>query len=214
MHNAEFQKPDHLAAQYVFSRIAWAILPMTRRFVTNLALRVQGTKRRGHDEDGGIVQAPRSKRRRSSSSGSIVGSTSSQQNPTDGDGANYGNNDNIEYQSVISDGSGNDEEEFAKEQERAMRKFPDVFGPRYDSRGSEGGSGFSSPRFSFSHLEPERAEYAMHDVHTLSWYPGFRRVKRLARQYMQEHPQVRGTSGSEFMESSDFESSPEHRWNS
>ena len=164
---------------------------MARGFSVSL-MEYQGIKWSNGGEDNVMDQDSYSKPKRHHSPGSSASSRSSRHASAVIDWNQRDSYDRIDSRSAVSNGTADDEEQLARNQERAMRNFPDIFGRQYNDGSSEG----SSQLFSFSHLEPERPRTVLHDVLTLSWYPSIQRVKRLAQEYMRENTQVRETSGS------------------
>jgi hypothetical protein len=179
--NAWFYRPDHLSAQFVLARLAWTVLELTRDF-NDLHGLIEPPKAVDEEID---QPQPQSKRSNTSNSNRRHVGTLKQ-----GEGAHP--------QSDLNDAdedTGFDEErELAEDLETAMRHYPDVFAPLMSSSNSGENSAPASPMLSYAHLDPRRANMARYYANTLSWYPGVGRTERIAKAYMEAHPEVRQMS--------------------
>lgn len=167
---------------------------MTRRFVTLLSPGGKIPKRRRGNRDSDAGEGSRSKQKRDHTPGNLTSATSEQSDVTSSGELNHDDDNNMDSQSTQSNDTNYDDDQLEKDKQQAMSTFPDVFGHHRDS-GSFEGSGRSSRALSFSHLEPERAEAALYDALTLSWYPGVGKTQRLKKEYIENHPEVRATTG-------------------
>jgi hypothetical protein len=186
-HNAWFHCPDNLSAQFVLARLAWTVLPMTDAFNT---LHGSTVDKRPSSEVvvGGLDQSQLSPKRNNNPDpnnqrrvGALRrgGETRPQNGPRD-----------------AAEGAVPDEErELVEDLKKAMRHYPDVFDPYMSSGSSDDSSAPACLMHSYAHLDPRRARMARYYADTLSWYPGVGRTERIAKAYMETHPQVRQTSG-------------------
>ncbi|KAF8598056.1 hypothetical protein BDV93DRAFT_561743 [Ceratobasidium sp. AG-I] len=222
LHNAIFRHPEYLSAHFFLARLAWTVLPMMDQFTASLSLDQKPKKRARDTADEPSSRQHKSKGTDPGQQGDNLGPQNSAPGSGGGNinvaaGNNCGNDramDETIYEDITEIEEGDhsiDEEELARDYERAHLCYPDIFPPSLSRGGSVADSTVLSPGPSFAHLSPDRAQKARHDVNTLTWYPGVKRIQRLEEAYLKANPQVRErvSAGIVTMEEVLFERSPE-----
>lgn len=177
-HNASVSRPTDLAGEYFLARLAVAVIPKTRTFNRRYGtLQVKSTKKRARGEDSEGGGGKKPKPAQEDKNDSSMGGPAV---PTPRN-ADADSNDNVD----------DEERELEEDMKLAMRRLPYIFCPDWVP---------ANPKLAF----PEA--YRAHQVDTLDWYPGRRRVQRMKEAYVTANPQVRATSSRDTAEG-DSESS-------